>query len=127
MWLALEHGASSSGTTPFVQVIILVVAALAVSLIGYVFKKNRGMYTDLHDIKDVLITPKPSGLVPHPEPGLVEIVAGHTKTLNTLLKGTEALIVDKGTNDGSTSRDALNRIEEEQARVAERLEEKENK
>jgi hypothetical protein len=118
---------AAAGTPPVVQILILVVAGLAVSVIGYVFKKNSNMANDVRDIKDVLITPKPTGLVPRPPEGLVDIVAGHTRALDTLLRGTQALIVDKGTNDGSTSRDALNRIEEEQARVAEHLAEKENK
>ena len=88
------HDANSSA---LVQVVILVIAALAVSVIGYMYKRNRGMYNDVHDIKDVLITPKPTGLVPNPPTGLVDVVADHTRSLGALLSGTTALVVRAAT------------------------------
>jgi hypothetical protein len=112
------HTASNS---PVVQVLVIVIAALVISIIGYVFKRNRSMYNDVHEIKDVLITPKPTSLNPNPPKGLIAVVADHTTTLAVLLAGTKELVADKAQNDGSTSRDALNRIEKEQVRVAENL------
>ena len=103
------------------QIVAIVVGALVVSVITYIFTKNRAMYSDVHEIKSVLITPPKTPLNPRPVPGLIDIVAGHGRMLNTLLTGTKALIADSKPNDGSTSKDALNRIEEEQSRVAEEL------
>ena len=103
-------------------------------------KKNRDLYgknqqiaDDVHEIKTVLTGAEPSGLVPNPPPGVVKslnaleaTVAGHTKSLGTLLRGTAALIADSKPNDGSTSRDTLNIIVDEQNRVADELKDKED-
>jgi hypothetical protein len=100
------------------QIIAIVVAAFAVSAITFVVTKNRTMYSDVREIKATLITPHRTPLNPHPPLGLIDIVASHGRMLNTLLTGTRALIADSKPNDGSTSRDALDRIEEEQSRLA---------
>jgi hypothetical protein len=103
------------------QIIAIVVGALLVSIITYIFTRNRTMYHDVREIKEVLITPSKTPLNPRPQPGLIDVVASHGRMLSTLLTGTKALIADTKPNDGSTSRDALDRIEEEQARVATEL------
>lgn len=101
------------------QVIAIVVAAFTISGVTYVFTKNRGMYKLVRSIYSMLTTAKPTALEPHPPLGLVDVVADHGRKLDTLLTGTKALIVDTQANQGSTSRDALKRIEQEQRRVAE--------
>lgn len=94
------------------QVLIGVVVGLVVFglplLIRYLVRLGKGM----ERIMNVLITPDPTPLVPHPAPGLVDVVAGLVKTSNTNLRGTAALIRDSQPDDGSSSRDVLDRIDE---------------
>jgi len=83
----------------------------------------------------VLTTPLPTELNPRPTPGLVEAVMGkgglvdtvaelkvtstsnqrlladHSRQLSVLMTGSAALVKDIHTDDGSSSRDALDRIE----------------
>jgi hypothetical protein len=104
------------------QIVAMVVGAFIVSAVTYIVTKNRSMYVDVHEIKATLITPAKTQLNPRPNPGLIDIVASHGRMLDTLLVGTKALIADSKPNDGSTSKDALNRIEREQTRVASEIE-----
>jgi hypothetical protein len=60
----------------------------------------------------VLITPAPTPLVPDPPKGLVDIVAGLVKSATLTQEGTTALLRDSKPDDGSSSRDVLNRIDE---------------
>jgi hypothetical protein len=76
-------------------------------LIRYLVRLGRGQ----ERIMAVLITPEPTPLVPNPPKGLVDVVAGLVKTSKASLAGTAALIKDSKPNDGSTSRDVLDRIE----------------
>lgn len=101
------------------QIIAIVIGAFVISGITYIVTKNRNMYSDVHEIKATLITPPRTALNPRPNPGLIDVVDSHGKMLSTLLTGTKALIADSKPDDGSTSRDALERIEAEQLRVAE--------
>lgn len=100
------------------QIIAIVVGAFLISGITYIFARNRAMYQDVSEMKRALITPTPSALQPHPQRGLVDVVADHTRKLNVLLGVGKALVADSRSDDGATSRDAIDRIETEQARVA---------
>lgn len=75
----------------------------------------------VNQLFDIMVTKEPTPLDPHPRKGVVDVVADHTKSLGALLDGTKELVADKAVNDGSSSRDALIRIEKEQVRVAENL------
>ena len=73
------------------QVVILVVASLLTSLVIWVARRQATAIArsdkaakNTEAILAVLVTPEPTGLVPHPAPGLVDVVAGHTKTLRGL-------------------------------------------
>ncbi|MHB2029658.1 MAG: hypothetical protein ACYCPT_12700, partial [Acidimicrobiales bacterium] len=87
-----SNGTVKGAVTSYVLGALIV--ALVIWTVGYIFKKQRMMYNDVHEIKDVLITPKPTSLVPNPPKGLIDVVSAHTHALAILLKGTEALIVD---------------------------------
>ena len=128
--------APSHNTSPLTQVLVLVIAALVVALVtgivSYVLRKNREMYrrnlaiaNDVHEIKVVLTGRPPTDLDRSPPAGLVEVVAGHTKTLATLLRASATLIADTKPNDGSSTKDTLNVIVAEQDRVASELKRKE--
>ena len=88
-------------------VIGLVVVGLPL-LIRYLISLGRGM----ERIMAVLVTPAPTPLVPNPEKGLVDVVAGLVRTSRITLEGTATLIKDTKPNDGSASHDVLNRIDE---------------
>ena len=103
------------------QIIAIVVAAFLISGITYVFTKNRAMYAMVRAIYAMLTTAKPTDLNPHPTHGLVDVVQDHSRKLDALILTGKALIVDSKIDNGKTSRDALNRIEVEQARVATEL------
>ena len=95
-------------------VVGLVVVGLPL-LIRYLVRLGKSM----ERIMNVLITPDSTPLVPHPTPGLVDVVAGLVKTSNTNLAGTAALIKDSKPDNGSTSRDVLDRIEKTQSQQGE--------
>jgi hypothetical protein len=97
------------------QVIAIVVAAFAISGINYVFTKNRGMYKLVRSIYSMLTTAKPTALEPHPPLGLVDVVIDHGRKLDALLSVGKVLVADSKTDD---ARDVLDRIEQEQTRVA---------
>jgi len=118
--LGVTVGSSTVGATVG-QIVAIVIGAFVVWVAGYVFAKNRTMYGDVREMKRALITEPATPLNPNPTPGLIDVVSTHSQMLNTLLTGTKALIADSQANDGHTSRDALDRIEAEQARVASKL------
>ena len=73
------------------QVVILVVASLLTSLVIWVARRQATAIArsdkaakNTEAILAVLVTPEPTGLVPHPAPGLVDVVASHTRTLSGL-------------------------------------------
>jgi hypothetical protein len=86
-------------TTPLVQVVIPVASALLLTLLTLVSRLVYNVVNDVHEIKDVLITPKPTQLVPKPPLGLVDQVA--------------LLVIDATPPNGdkSSSRAVLERIE----------------
>jgi len=115
--LGVTVGSSTVGATVG-QIVAIVIGAFVVWVAGYVFAKNRTMYSDVREMKRALITEPVTPLNPNPTKGALDVIADHTRMLNTLLTGTKALITDSKPNDGESSRDALDRIEAEQARVA---------
>jgi hypothetical protein len=72
----------------------------------------------VHEIKIVLVGEEKTPFNPNPKKGLITTVDGLVDTLQLNLTGTKALIVDSKPNDGSTSRDALDRIDEGMKRIA---------
>src|ERR1700678_920969 len=98
---------SGAGQVLIGIVIGLVVVGLPL-LIRYLVRLGNGQ----ERIMAVLITPDPTPLVPNPPPGLVDVVAGLVKTSRFTLEGTAALIKDSKPDDGSSSRDVLDRIDE---------------
>ena len=70
-----------------------------------ILDRNRAISTDVHDIKVALIGAEPTELNQNPQPGLIKVVEGHSSML-------AELVADKKPNSGKTSRDALDRIEE---------------
>ena len=88
------------------QVVILVAASLMTSLIVWVAKRQGALIkraeqsaSDVSEIKSVLITPKPTSLVPNPPMGLVDIVAGHTDTLTEMATQISSVASDVGAVD----------------------------
>jgi hypothetical protein len=88
-------------------IIGLVVVGLPL-LIRYLVRLGKGV----ERIMTVLITPKPTDLVPNPPPGLVETVSKLVMAQTPNLRGTAALIRDSQPDDGSSSRDVLDKIDE---------------
>lgn len=66
-------------------------------------KINQAAY-DARETRIALVGEEPSDLNPSPRPGLVTVVEEHSKMLS-------ALVADKKPNGGSTTRDAIDRIE----------------
>jgi hypothetical protein len=100
------------------QIIVGVVIALVALSIPVIIQLISRMHRDLHDIKGVLITPKPTGLVPNPPKGLVDVVAGLAHTAVANLSGTGALVSEKAGNGDSGMDVAKDTIETEQRRIA---------
>jgi len=69
-----------------------------------ILARNRAISTDVHEIKVALIGAEPTELNQNPQPGLIKVVEGHSSMLKDLL-------ADKKPNGGSTTRDAIDRIE----------------
>jgi len=108
--------ASTSGPEQTAIGVIIGLVVLGLPLLSrYLVRLGR----DLHDIKDVLITPSPTKLVPKPAKGLIDTVADLQVTVQAGVAGVGALIRDSQPDAGTTSRDALNRIETEQDRLRE--------
>jgi hypothetical protein len=96
----------------FNQLIIGIAVGFILLATPLLFKFLISLSRDVRDIKGVLITPEPTPLVPNPERGLVDKVADLMTKATLTASGTAALLRDSRPNDGSTSRDVLDRIEE---------------
>jgi hypothetical protein len=119
----VQH-ASTSGNVFFYIVaplIVLLVAWGARS--GYKFFKN--LSKTVEEMRDSWLGAPPNKFNKTPEPGIAAIVENHTHILDdmradlkdlsdktdSLLRSATVLVDDSHSNDGSTSRDALDRIE----------------
>lgn len=102
--------AAKSGSS-LAQILVIVAAGLLVVLIPFIFKAFRRLFSDVHDLKVAVAGDPKYGV-----PGLINTVSDLSKKMSANLAGTRALIVDKEPNDGSTMRDAVDRIEAEQKR-----------
>lgn len=104
--------ASSQFSLTLDETTAIVLAAVLVAVGSWSIRKNRelldrnrSMSSDIVDIKNALIGAVPSPLDPRPRPGLISVVNVHSEMLRDL-------VADKNTNGGSTTRDAINRIEQ---------------
>jgi len=113
-WMLLASG-NASGFNQLIIGVAVGFILLATPLFG---KYLSRLSKDVRDMKNVLITPDPTPLVPNPNKGLVDVVAGLVKSATLTQEGTKALLKDSKPDNGSTSRDVLNRIEAEQTRLA---------
>jgi hypothetical protein len=103
MMLAQESGVD--------QVLIGALAGLLVIVIPLGVRGFRKLIKDVHDLK-VAVVGEPANDY-HPEiPGLVKIVDGIVTSQKANLQGTAALIRDSKPDDGSSSRDVLDRIDQ---------------
>lgn len=101
------------------QVLVGVITGIITLSIPVLIRLVAKMHNDVHDIKGVLITPKPTGLVPYPPQGLVDVVAGLAYTAAANLTGTGALVTEKAGNGSPIIDAAKVAIEAEQARTTE--------
>ena len=93
------------------QALIGTVVGLLVVCIPLGVRGFRRLVKDVHDLK-VAVVGEPANDY-HPEvPGLVKIVDGIVTSQKANLQGTAALIRDSKPDDGSTSRDVLDRIDQ---------------
>jgi len=100
------------------QIIIGVAVGLILLSVPVLIRLVARMHVDLRDIKGVLITAKPTGLVPHPAPGLVDVVAGLAYTAKANLAGTGALVAEKAGNGSPGIDVAHTAIDTEQSRLS---------
>jgi hypothetical protein len=100
---------ATDAVTPLVQVIIIVAAGLLVVAIPFALKAFRRLFNDVHDLKVAVAGDPKYGV-----PGLINTVRDLSDKMSLNLSGTTALIKDSKPDEGSSSRDALNRIEANQ-------------
>lgn len=80
------------------QVLIGVLVGVITLSIPVLIRLVAKMHSDVHEIKSVLITPKPTGLIPNPPQGLIDIVASLAFSAAANLAGTGALVTEKAGN-----------------------------
>lgn len=106
--LGTVSGPEQIGVGVAVGLIVIVMPLLARFLVG--------LSKDVHELKVAVVGEEATKYHPR-RPGLVEIVADMQRTVGATLTGTAALVKDSKPDEGSTSRDALDRIEIEQDRL----------
>lgn len=85
-------------TSGFTQLVVGIAVGFILLATPLFFRFLSSLSKDVREIKGVLITPAPTPLVPHPPKGLVDNVAD--------------LLRDSKPDNGSSSRDVLDRIDE---------------
>jgi hypothetical protein len=98
------------------QVLIIISGGLALIVLPFLAKIAYNLVHDVHEIKVVLVGEQPTPLNPSPPAGMISNVNKLMDLAGANLVGTKALIDDKTPNDGSSMRDAIDRIEVEQQR-----------
>jgi hypothetical protein len=92
--------------------LLLLAIPLFVRFLAGITKRLDKLTDTVEEVKGVLVTPAPTLLNPHPASGLIDTVAGLAKSSKINLEGTAALIKDSKPDDGSSSRDVLDRIDQ---------------
>jgi hypothetical protein len=71
----------------------------------------------VNDVMDALITKPATALAPYPALGLIDALAANGRSLDNLAQVVDLLAKDIKPDNGSTGRDLLNQISDEQTRV----------
>jgi hypothetical protein len=98
-------------TSGFTQAVVGTVVGLLVICIPLAARAFRRLVKDVHDLK-VAVVGEPANEYHGEVKGLVKIVDGLVDSQKANLRGTAALIRDSKPDDGSSSRDVLDRIDE---------------
>jgi hypothetical protein len=100
---------SSGVAFTFDETVAIILGSFVIALltwsVGHFTERLNQAASDARETRIALVGEEPNDLNPNPKPGLVAVVSSHSEML-------AALVADKKPNGGSTTRDAINRIEE---------------
>ena len=93
-------------------------SSILLAILGFLARVITKMAKDMRGLKNAVVTQPVTEFNPSPPPALLDQVANvtkiverHDEALTELRDNVECLLVDSRENNGSTSRDALKRIE----------------